>query len=104
MLMNESIVPDSGKTNNSPLSDLAAARTYLAEKAQMCAAAAKSTDPREVWIAVAVAENRGGERMRRGQEIFALECAHCQREVELSTILPHLCPACGRELQILWRP
>src|SRR6516162_5859274 len=92
---------DPGKANN-PLSDLAAARRYLAAKAQMCAKAAQSVDPREVWLAVAVAENRGGERRRRSREVFALKCSSCQREVELSTIVPHRCPACGSPLEILW--
>jgi hypothetical protein len=101
-------LPHPAKSNNfesdvdNSLLDLAAARRYLAEKATMCAKAATSADPREVWLAVGVAQNRNGERMRRGREVYSLECASCRRAIEISTEPPHRCSFCGTELRIDW--
>jgi hypothetical protein len=93
--------PDTGKVDNSLL-DLAAARRYLAEKATMCARAANSSDPREVLLAVGVAQNRNGERTERGREVYSLECDSCKRAIEISTEPPHLCAFCGTNLRIQW--
>ena len=95
--MNKSIL-----TNNS-LFDLAAARTYLAEKARMCARAAEGEDPREVWLAVGLAENRNGDGIRRCREVYSLECASCRHPIEISTEPPHRCSFCRIELQIDWK-
>jgi hypothetical protein len=98
--MDNSIVPDSGNTNNS-LSNLAVARRYLAEKATMCAKAAKSANPQEVWLAVELSENRGGVRDRRSREVFMLECYNCHREIEITVGERH-CPHCRVPLEIQW--
>jgi DNA-directed RNA polymerase subunit RPC12/RpoP len=87
---------------NNPLFDLSVARTYLGELALMCAKAAASPDPREIWLAIGVAENRCGGRGRRAQEVYTLKCSSCQRQVELSTQPPFRCPICSAVLKIEW--
>jgi hypothetical protein len=69
----------------------------------MCARAATSTDPREIWLAVGVAQNRNGERMRRGREVYSLRCSGCNREIEIRVTERH-CPLCKEVLVIEWWP
>ena len=92
-----------GDADNSLL-DLTAARRYLSEKSRMCAKAAASADPREIWLALGIVQNRSGGRMRRTREIFVLECGHCHKHIEIAVAGPHCCPLCKEVLVIECRP
>ena len=96
-----------GSTDNRE-GDLDAVRTYLRQAGVALLEAANSDNPLVTGLGQSIAERlglseRSGLRMRRGREVYGLNCSGCQRAVEISTIPPHCCPACGRELQILWR-
>ena len=75
---------------------------------------AMSPDLRVVMLAMALAENRGGECKRRGQEpytlparkveVFALECWRCGAELEIScSQRPYRCYVCAALLAVDWR-
>lgn len=43
-------------------------------------------------------------RKPRDQETYELECAFCNRQIEIAVkAVPYKCPHCGTNLQIEWR-
>ena len=40
----------------------------------------------------------------RDFEVYELRCLRCQSETEIRCYGPRVCPVCGAELDIQWRP
>ncbi len=40
----------------------------------------------------------------RDYEVYALQCFRCRSEIEIRCDSPCVCPVCGAELDIQWRP